>query len=216
MRLRTVITVLCIVLTTIGINAMHTTQLESSARTQARFQLQKAKECTLANPKGNIQSNLEFCLSNVRTTTTGDAFAYNIKTKQFLYDPSIDCFIEGGKYFTTESVCALHADPAACTAIEQLISKGYDSDENTRATWQFDNAPEYIEWVIFPSENTGLSTVTRGGTIQPEQIAIALGIAQDELENSGFTFSIFIKVLAAISLLWILLNEVHQMRVKTP
>ena len=214
MRLRTVIIVLCILLGTVGVNAMHSLQLENAARTQARYQLQKAKECTLANPKGDQQHSLEFCLNNVRATATGDSFAYNIKTKQFVYDQSVDCFVEGGKLFTQDSVCALHKDPAACLAIEQLISKGYDSTEKTRAVWLFDDAPEYLEWVIFPSETLGLSLIPRGGDIQPEQLAIALGIEQDELEGSGFSFSLFIKILAALSLILVLLNEAHYVQEK--
>jgi len=41
-------------------------------------------------------------------------FAYNLRTLEFVFDPSLDCFVEGGKFMTIDSECKLHKDPKKC------------------------------------------------------------------------------------------------------
>jgi len=101
----------------------------------------------------------------MRVTTTGDMFAFNLRTLEFVFDPSLDCFVEGGKFMTKDSECQLHKDPSRCEEVMSVMYTGYDSNVDHLNWWQFDNGREYLEWTILPSERIGFDGLQRGGEV---------------------------------------------------
>ena len=210
-----------IVLCTVGIDIAWQFNLEKSARATAKFNLKQAQVCVndlllkshdapIYNTSiinDDIEKALKTCAREMKITTTGDMFAFNLRTTEFVFDPSLDCFVEGGKYMTKESECKLHKDPEKCEAIMNRMNNGYDSNVDDLNWWRFDNAREYLEWTILPSEKMGFDGLARGGILKPNQVLLAQGAQEDELHARyrGFTivlygimfFSIIVNLLIA-------------------
>jgi hypothetical protein len=196
-----------IVLCTVAIDIAWQFHLEKSARITARFNLKQAQVCVndlllkshdaaIYSPNitnDDIEKALKTCAREMRVTTTGDMFAFNLRTTEFVFDPSLDCFVEGGKYMTKESECQLHNDPKKCEEIMAKMYNGYDSSIDDLNWWKFDNAREYLEWVILPSEKMGFDGLIRGGILKPNQILLAQGVQEDELHARyrGFTIMLY-------------------------
>ena len=169
--------------------------LQHSARITAKFNLNQAKTCVndlllksadspiydTAITNDMVEKALKTCAREMRVTTTGDMFAFNLRTLEFVFDPSLDCFVEGGKFMTKDSECTLHKDPKKCEEAMNLMQTGYDSDITQMTWWQFDNAREYLEWTILPSERMGFDGLARGGILKPNQVLLAQGVQEDEL-----------------------------------
>ena len=182
-----------IVLCTVTIDVSWKHYLENSARITAKYNLENIRSCVNDIILGETHTNykyisndvvekaLKVCAKKSLTTPTGDVFAYDLKTLDFVFDPSLDCFIEGGKKMTTNSECTLHRDPEMCKVAMTFMNTGYDSDPNLKISWMFDNAREYLEWVVIPFEHRGFDGFNRGGSIQPHQIVVAQGVQEDEL-----------------------------------
>ena len=154
--------VILILLSTIAIDISWKFYLEKSARITAKFNLQQAKICVndlllqnadspIYNMKidnNMVEMALKTCAREMKVTQTGDMFAFNLRTTEFVFDPSLDCYVEGGKYMTAESECGLHQDPNKCKEVMREMLGGYDSDIHKLNWWKFDDAREYLEWII--------------------------------------------------------------------
>lgn len=190
------------------LDAMWKYKLVQYERNQARSVLQKVASCTSGAKQGEWLDNLSFCASGVTTTPTGDIFAVNLKSKEFVFDPSVDCYVDGGKKMTADDECKLHqenGDPIACVEAIKIMSQGYDSYPGLDTTWNYDGSPEYLEWIIFPSESLGVGGVMRNGQQESEQILIAIGIQEDELFQSFKIFEMLLRIVAAIAFILVLL-----------
>lgn len=216
--------VILILLCTVVIDISWKMHLEKSARIAAKFNLQQAKTCVndlllrsadsqiydtkITNVE--IEKALKTCAREMRVTQTGDMFAFNLRTLDFVFDPSLDCYVDGGKKMTAESECALHQDPEKCKEVMKAMLGGYDSDIHKLNWWKFDNAREYLEWTILPNEQMGFDGVQRGGILKPNQVLLAQGVQEDELWARYSGFRMIVYGIGFLSIIINLLIAVHE------
>jgi len=213
-----------ILLCTVAIDITWKYYLETSARITAQFNLQQAKVCVndllLKNadsPVYNthidnamIEKALKTCAREMKVTKTGDMFAYNLRTLDFVFDPSLDCYVDGGKKMTIDSECELHQDPGKCAEVMKVMNTGYDSDISQRHWWKFDDAREYLEWTVLPSERIGFDGLARGAILKPNQVLLAQGVQEDELWSRYSGFRIVLYGIGFLSIVINLLVAVHE------
>lgn len=194
MKCKSMSIVICafVLIATTALDIVLKLNIERVARQQAHYNLEQTKACVneliLGEPKlfrqvadEEIETALFICGSKQRITQTGDMFAFNLRTLKFLFDPSIDCHVDGGKYMTKESECSLHQDKQACYDSAVYLTSGTSSELDTYVSWKFDNAREMLEWKVLPSDDYGFDGVKRSGTIKPHQVVLVQGIQEDEL-----------------------------------
>lgn len=218
------------------INKLLKDEIEESFREHARFDLQQAKMCINRVLKSDFYKNdmfedrlfkvVDVCAKQIRTTSTGDVFMFDLNTGKFIYDPSLDCYINTGKVFANREVsldlmrqikdnpstdypeCYLHKDQERCFIARDKMFMGYDSRRGDNNWFQFDDSIEWLEYVVLPVEYEGFDQVLRGAnTHKPKQYILALGIQTDEVatqfERSDEFISKFIKESSDINLiLW--------------
>ena len=215
---------LLVLLCTVGIDISWKFALEKSARITAKFNLEQAKTCVndllLKNADSpiyntsitnvEIEKALKTCAREMKVTQTGDMFAFNLQTLDFVFDPSLDCYVEGGKKMTADSECVLHQDPERCKVVMKEMLGGYDSDIHKLNWWKFDGGREYLEWTILPSEKAGFDGVYRGGILKPNQILLAQGVQEDELWARYAGFRMIVYGIGFLSIVINLLIAVHE------
>jgi len=213
-----------IVLCTVTIDVSWKHYLETSARITAQNNLKQAQVCVndllllnadspIYNTKisnNDIEKALKTCAREMKVTQTGDMFAYSLRTLDFIFDPSLDCYVEGGKKMTTDSECTLHKDQEVCKSVMTLMNTGYNSDISQRTWWKFDNSREYLEWIVLPSERIGFDGVSRGGILKPNQVLLAQGVQEDELWDRYRGFRAIVYGLMFLSIIINLLLGVHE------
>lgn len=213
-----------ILLCTVAIDVSWKFYLEKSARITAKFNLQQAKTCVndlllhsadsmVYDPKitnAEIEKALKTCAREMKVTSSGDMFAFNLRTTEFVFDPSLDCYVEGGKKMTAESECELHQDPEKCKVVMKEMLGGYDSDISKLNWWKFDRAREYLEWTILPNETMGFDGVQRGGILKPNQVLLAQGVQEDELWARYSGFRMMVYGIGFLSIIINLLIAVHE------
>ena len=216
--------IILILLCTVAIDISWKMYLERSARITAKFNLQQAKTCvndlllqSADSPIYNaridndmVEKALKTCARDMKVTTTGDMFAFNLRTLDFVFDPSLDCYVEGGKKMTADSECVLHQDPEKCKKVMKEMLGGYDSDIHKLNWWKFDDAREYLEWTILPNENMGFDGVQRGGILKPNQVLLAQGVQEDELWARYSGFRMIVYGIGLLSIIINLLIAVHE------
>lgn len=216
--------ILIILLSLITIDSTWKFYLEISARTQAQYNLEQTRTCVNdilltkgpTNPVYNpnitndqIEKALKTCARNMRVSPTGDMFAFDMRTKEFIFDTSLDCFVEGGKFMTEESECKLHKDPQQCVKIMRIMNVGFNTDRDLQAWWKFDDAKEYLEWKILPSEDIGFDGIQRGGILKPRQVLVAQGVQEDEIRQRYLPFRIIVHSVAFFAIILVLLLARH-------
>jgi len=200
-------------ISTVVVNTTWSYYLELHERSQARNMLNKIRTCVINTKEGDTIDKLESCASGVKTTPTGDVFAYSLKTKRFLYDPSFDCHTEYNRYMTTESECTLHSDKEACAKAIAIMNKGMDSYRGQNVSWRFDDSRELLEWIVFPDESHTLDGELRNNSLKgSDQIIIAIGIQEDELFKEFFVFEIVLLSQSFIAIILVLLYGVYYRR----
>ena len=213
-----------ILLCTVAIDVSWKFYLEKSARITAKFNLQQAKTCVndlllhsadslIYDPKitnAEIEKALKTCAREMKVTSSGDMFAFSLRTTEFVFDPSLDCYVEGGKKMTAESECELHQDPEKCKVVIKEMLGGYDSDISKLNWWKFDSAREYLEWTILPNETMGFDGVQRGGILKPNQVLLAQGVQEDELWARYLGFRMIVYGIGFLSIIINLLVAVHE------
>ena len=210
-----------IVICTVAIDVAWKHYLETSARITAKYNLDNIRSCVNDIVLGDnhydyrvisndeIERALKVCAKKSLVTTTGDVFAYDLKTLDFVFDPSLDCYVEGGKKMAWESECSLHKDPEICKHAMTYLNSGYDSDPSQRIWWQFDDAREYLEWVVIPSEDRGFEGLKRGSNIKPHQLVVAQGAQEDELWARYRGFRAIVYGIMFLSIIINLMLSVH-------
>ena len=211
---KNVMVVVLIVMSTITIDTWWAYNLESSARTQARYNLEQIKACvndlTVEGTNVELEKTLKTCARKSRVSPTGDVFAYDIGSREFVFDPSLDCFVEGGKFMTAESECTLHSDPKQCRQALIVLGRGYDSDEHTRLSWKFDDSEEYLEFKILPEEMVGFKGSVRGSsTKKPHQLVVVQGVQEDEIRDRYAGFRSLVYAIGFMSIILNLAIAVH-------
>ena len=205
-KLNAFLGILFVVLSAITVNTSWQYYVEGMVRQDARHTLEKVRSCVDDYPADNIVDKLAFCAKGVTTTPTGDMFAYNLKTKAFVFDPSMDCHVEGGKTMTVGSICTIFNDPSSCAAALTLLNSGIDSYAALNAEWLFDESEEYLEWIVYPNKDVGINGIARLGVQVPEQIIIAIGIQKDELYEMFKPFDIILKSVFFLAILLTLIS----------
>ena len=217
-----------ILLSTVAVDVTWKHYLETSARITARFNLQQAKTCVndlllhdadsmiynVNITNAEIEKALKTCAREMKVTSTGDMFAYSLRTTDFIFDPSLDCYVEGGKKMTIDSECTLHKDPKQCESAMKLMNTGYDSDISSRTSWRFNNSKEYLEWVVLPNERVGFDGIGRGGLLKPNQVVLTQGVIEAELWSRYAGFRIVLYIIAFLSIIINLLIAVHENMLK--
>lgn len=192
------------------VNSFLKSEIEESFREHARFDLQQAKMCINRILKSDFYKNDNFddrlfkivdvCAKQVRTTSTGDVFMFDLTTGKFLYDPSLDCYVDIGKVFASKESsvklikelknspnteypeCYLHKDQERCFIARDKMFMGYDSRRGDNNWFQFDDAIEWLEYVVLPVEYEGFDNFPRGtNNNKPKQYLLVLGIQADEV-----------------------------------
>lgn len=218
------------------VNNMLKSEIEESFREHARLDLQQAKMCINRILKSEFHKEdafedrlfniVDVCAKQVRTTNTGDVFMFNLDTGKFLYDPSLDCYVESGKVFADKDAsiklmerikdtpdtaypeCYLHKDQERCYVARDKMFIGYDSRRGDNNWFQFDDSVEWLEYIVLPVEYEGFDKKPRGANKgKPMQYILALGIQSDEVnkqfEKSAALIGEFIKESNNINLiLW--------------
>ena len=214
--------IVLIVLCTVAIDISWKHYLETSARITAKYNLENIKSCVndiiLGEDGKNyrfvsndtVEKALKVCAKKSLTTPTGDVFAYDLKTLDFVFDPSLDCYVEGGKKMTADSECSIHKDPSMCKKAMVFLNSGYDSDIHMRTWWQFDNAREYLEWVVIPSIDRGFDGIVRGANFKPHQVVVVQGVQEDELWARYRGFRAIVYAIMFLSIIINLLFAVHE------
>ena len=216
--------IVLIIISTITIDIAWKHYLERSARITAKFNLKQAQVCvndlllksadapiySTKISNDDIEKALKTCVREMRVTTTGDMFAFSLRTTEFIFDPSLDCFVEGGKFMTKESECQLHHDQKKCEEIMAKMYNGYDSSIEDMNWWKFNDGREYLEWVILPSEKIGFDGISRGGILKPNQVLLSQGVIENELVARYVYFEAILYIIMFISIIINLLIAVHE------
>ena len=211
-----------IVISTVMIDVSWKVYAEQSARQVARYSAENIRSCVNEivlgkdqNAYRNVNNEelevaLKTCAQKARVTETGDVFAVDLRTLDFVFDPSLDCYVEGGKKMTVESECTLHKDQEVCKETIPAVMSGYDSSEHTKVWWKFNSSREYLEWVVVPDESRGFDGFVRGGVLKPHQIVVVQGVIEDELWASYKGFRVSLYLIGFLSIIINLLYAVHE------
>lgn len=194
-----IVVAILVTLMTIVVDSVWKVNLERSVRQQARYNLQQIKSCMndllltdkfvgykplkIEITNDDVERTLKTCARDMKTSATGDVFAFDLKSLNFVFDPSLDCYVEGGKQMTKESECSIHQNPKLCEQAMTKLSSGVDSDQDTLAYWRFNSGKEYLEFIVLPDKQIGYDGNMRGGNVKPHQIVVAQGSQEDELHN---------------------------------
>jgi hypothetical protein len=147
------IVVLIAMMMIVDFNIVHTA--EKCVRKQANYKLEQMVVCLDETLKHVDRSTaLQTCMSRSRTTHTGDAYALDAYTLEFLYDASNDTTKIGPLYFTEESVGKFFQDWKSAEKFLYTLTLGKDSDMSPNMHYRFDDADEWLEWKYYPSDMT--------------------------------------------------------------
>jgi len=226
---KNLLVVAMIVISTISIEAGWKFFLEKSVRIQARYNLTQIQTCVndlVLRANGSVydefsssidnyqlEKALKTCARDMRTSPTGDVFAYDLVTKDFVFDLSLECYAEGGKRMTIESECSLHHDKEMCATALKMMNTGYNSSPELYTSWKFYKDVEFLEWKILPYKNIGFDGIERGGKLVPYQLVVVQGSQRSELYNRYKGFRIMLYVIALISILLNLSLSFHELKI---
>jgi hypothetical protein len=163
----------------------------------------------------SVERALKTCAASMRTSPNGDMFAFDLKSLDFVFDPSLDCYVEGGKKMTIDSECTLHNQPKLCENVMNFMLNGRDSDTDMHHYWQFqkDGSKEYLEWVVLPDEDRGYDGSVRSGNGNPHQLILVQGTIEKELHARYKFHRVFIHLVGFISIVInLMLNHTDYIR----
>lgn len=161
--------------------------VEDNARQQARYNLQQIKYCYgRASKVMDMRAALETCTAKARVGFSGDVYALDVETKEFVVENSSDV-PNGAMYFTKESIGKHFNDWSTADSAIKKILLGKDSEEGTKVSYLFDNSVEWLEWKYLPDAtkytNDRKLIVVHG--VQSDEIFAHFGA----LEKVGFIFA---------------------------
>ena len=174
--------------------------IEQTERNQARMQLENIRNIAIQDiQNGQLNVNDKYsmqlwakknvsCLLN--GGPTGDAFMIELGTEQFIWDGSPDCskteFIKNGRYMKDE--IEMHKNKEQADKMLNLMILWIDTKLGDNYWWQFDDAVEWLEWIVIPIDKYGFNgeASTIGGLKNTEykKLIIVLGTQSDEATYS--------------------------------
>lgn len=211
-----------IVISTVMIDVTWKVYVEQNVRQVARYNVENIRSCVNTIVLGSNQNEyrqvtnaelelaLKTCAQKTRVTDTGDEFAVDLRSLDFVFDPSLDCYVEGGKKMTADSECTLHKDQEICRETIPAVMSGYDSTDHSNIWWKFNNSREYLEWVVVPDETRGFDGFVRGGVIKPHQLVVVQGVIEDELWAKYRGFRVSLYLIGFLSIIINMLYAVHE------
>jgi len=222
--IKTVVLIAVVVLSSVIIDATWKVNLENSARTQAKFNLNQVKLCVntllLSDDKGlltryryipekEITKALFTCSQEMKVTQNGDIWAYSLRTKEYVFDSSLRYIKKNGgrRYWDVEHIC--RTNKPWCLKLVREMNSGYDS-KALKESWLFKHSKEYLEWIILPDENRGYDGLGRTGTIIPQQYVVIQGARENELMERYKWFRVAIYLTGLFMILIILIINNHE------
>lgn len=113
----------------------------------------------------------------------GDGFIIEFHSEEIIWDNSPDVAGETPRFLGDK--IDQHLDPELAKTAYAEMRKIYSTDVNSHIYWNFDGSPEFLEWVILPTDSRGFGSepYTIGGVKNPNYKAYLLGygIQSDEL-----------------------------------
>ena len=158
--MRLILVILIVGMMSYSFMASFKSYVEDKKREQARYNLQHITYClsrvttVVENLGGAIQCESEnqlkqsiwaTCTAKMRTSVTGDVYALDSKTLEFVYDNSNDIPVEK-LYFTEDSIGDLFHDWDSGAHAILAMTTGNDSTASDRLSYNFDGSPEWLEW----------------------------------------------------------------------
>jgi len=190
---KSVITVFLIILSTVMIDTAWKISLENSARTQAKYNLAQIKSCVndillvdeeglytnfKTKSKSELERTLDICAKNMKVSPNGDVWAYDLRTKAYVFESNPRYHGTKGRFWDRKKVCKEKDE--WCGKLVAIMGSGYDSTW-LGYSWLFKHDKEYLEWKVLPSEDIGFDEHSRGKIAEPQQIVVVQGAREQEL-----------------------------------
>lgn len=189
--------------------------IEKNAREQARLIAQWIWECINLQVKWwetrEDLSKISYeCWALHRSWwITWDFFVVNLATKQFIYDWSPDCSKDWyNRHLTDAEECSLHSDSKECSSAIKVLKEWFNSNSQTMLSWKFDDAIEWLEWVVIPGERQWYEWPIWFGWIKNDkntQLLVVMGTQSDEVFAQ---WSLYRTILMITLACWVFLTTI--------
>ena len=218
---RSVLVVLFIVLSTVAIDAVWKVSLEDSARTQAKYNLAQVKLCVndllLTDSDGlytkygtktrmELRAALFTCGKNMKISPQGDIWAYDLNSKEYVFDSNPKYGSVDGIYWKASKLCGSKGD--WCSRLITIMNSGYDSTW-MGYSWIFKRDKEWLEWKVLPGEYIGFDGVSKSGNNKAQQVVVVQGAREGELLHRYRVFRGFVYGLGFLMILLNLALQAH-------
>ena len=210
--------------------------IEQQWREQARTTLQSLKIMLLHEiEEGEISPYNEqqikgwaaIHLSNVRNGgPTGDSFLVDMSNEKILWNHSPDMNQqEKSPYLYLTDALQVFQDPSSGQLVFSEMRKLYSTNSQNNNTWNFDENPEFLEWVMIPTDGLGFKSepFVEDGEKNPKYkgFLLALGTQKDEImapfaildeqckenKNYLFIFNICLFILGVSFIFWFIKRD---------
>ena len=218
---RTVLTILFIVLSTVAIDTVWKVSLENSARTQAKYNLAQVKLCVndllLTDSEGlytkygtktrmELRAALFTCGKNMKISPQSDIWAYDLNSKEYVFDSNPKYGSVDGRYWKTSKLCKNRG--SWCGRLVTIMNSGYDSTW-MGYSWVFKKDKEWLEWKVIPGEYVGFDGGSKSGKNKTQQVVVVQGAREGELLHRYRVFRGFVYGLGFMMILLNLALQAH-------
>ena len=150
-----IVSVIFTIITCIILHQVLLVAEENQARQQARDNLKQIKFCYVSLIKTRtFNEAANICTAKVRIGTSGDVYILNMETKEFVFENSDD--VPSNMFFTKESVGEyFYSWTSGELALNKMLL-GKNSTIFDKVSYQFNEEPEWLEWIYLPDDVKGL------------------------------------------------------------
>lgn len=114
----------------------------------------------------------------------GDSFVICFPSERVVWDNSTDISGDHDIRYLGD-VLSQHQNPSLAIKVYNEMRKLYTTTRYSSNTWNFDGSPEFLEWVIIPTERGGFNNEPKfiDGQLNPDYrvLLIGYGIQKDEI-----------------------------------
>ena len=220
-RTKTVIVIFLIIISTVAIDTVWRINLENSARTQAKYNLAQIKLCVndlLLTDKEGLYTNygkktrkklkrvLYICAKNMKVSKQGDVWAYDLNTKEYVFDSNPKYGAVDGRYWKSDKICSKQG--SWCSRLITIMNSGYDSTW-MGYSWIFKHDKEWLEWKVLPDEYLGFDGGSKSGEDKTQQVVVVQGARESELLHRYRIFRTFLYSLGFVMIVINLLLDIN-------